>query len=142
MSLKTQKANMSRLGHLLLQRVSRSYEAKSEFMRKAAAFCRGLAKDLGFCNFKIVINKGGNAISGEVSIYGVWQEGNGLFIEVSQMSIKDAGIMYRAISDINGAKCRKTHFISTAILLGADYGALLKTFLVYREWWEKQKYIA
>jgi hypothetical protein len=133
---------MTQLGHLLLRRVSRNHESKNEFLNKATAFCRSLAKDLGFSDFRIAVNKGGNSVSGEIAIYGVWHKGNGLYIEVSQMSIKDAGIMYRAISDINGTKCRQNHYIGTAALLGADYAALLKPLLLYREWWDKQEYIA
>lgn len=54
-------------------------------------------------------------------------------VEASQMSIKDACMMYRTISDLGGKKCGCNQFLFKSALLGGDYGALLRTFLAYRK---------
>ena len=139
MSIKTQKANMKTLGKLLSQDLSYIYGeresgpngAKQEFLRKGKAFMRALAKDLGFTEYDVRVNKAGIATSGEVKLYGMWGEDNGLFIELSQMNIRDACIMYRTISDISGGKCGNNQFLPIATLLIGDYESLRNTFLSY-----------
>jgi hypothetical protein len=141
MSVKTQKAHMKALGNLLLRdlgyifgdRESGPNGAKKEFLHKGGIFMRALAKDLGFTDYNVCVNKGGIAVSGEVYLYGMWGEGNGLFIELSQMSIKDACMMYRTIEDIDGKKNGRNQFLKIGVLLGCNYEALLRTFLAHRQ---------
>jgi len=141
MSIKTQKANMKTLGKLLSQdlgyifgeRESGPNGAKKEFLRKGAVFFRTLAKDLGFSEYDVRVSKAGIAVSGEVKLYGMWGANNGLFIELSQMNIRDACIMYRTISDISGEKCGGNQFMPVTTLLIGDYESLLDTFLSYRK---------
>ena len=141
MSIKTQKAHMKSLSNLLLQDLGYIFGerelgpngAKKDFMRKGALFMRALAKDLGFAECNVRVNKAGIAVSGEVYLHGMWGEGNGLFIELSQMRIKDACILYRTISDIDGNKSGCNQFLSVAVLSGCDYESLLNTFLAYRK---------
>ncbi len=141
MSVKTQSTNMRRLYELLSQdlgyifgeREAGPNGAKKEFLNKGAAFIRALAKDLGFTDYRVNVNKAGIAVSGEVYLYGMWSEGNGIFIELSQMSIKDACIMYRTICDIRGSKCGRNQFLFTSELAGGNYKALLDTFRALRK---------
>ena len=99
---------------------------------EGAVFFRALAKDLGFTESNVSVNKAGIAVSGEVCLYGMWGEGNGLFIELSQMNIKGACIMYRTISDIGGKKCGNNQFLPITTLMIGDYKSLLRAFLAYR----------
>ena len=141
MSVKTQTSHMKTLGKLLLQDLGYIYGdresgpngAKKEFLRKGGIFMRALAKDLGFTEFVVRTNKGGIAVSGEVYLRGMWGDGNGLFIELSQMRIVDACFMYRTINDIEGKKSGMNQFLSVPVLLGGNYESLLRTFRAYRK---------
>ncbi|MCL2393006.1 MAG: hypothetical protein FWC66_10460, partial [Oscillospiraceae bacterium] len=121
------------LSYIFGDRESGPNGAKSQFLRKGAVFFRALAKDLGFSESNVRVNKAGIAVSGEVYLHGMWGERNGLFIELSQMNIQDAGIMYRTISDLCGKKCGDNHFLTISTLLIGDYQSLLQTFLAYRK---------
>jgi hypothetical protein len=141
MSVKTQKAHMKTLGNMLLrdlgyifgERESGPNGAKKEFLHKGEIFMRALAKDLGFTESIVRVNKSGIACSGEIYLYGMWGEGNGLFVELSQMRIVDACIMYRTIEDIDGKKNGRNQFLRIGVLLGCDYESLLRTFLAHRQ---------
>ena len=141
MSFKTQTAHMKRLGNLLSQDLSYIYGeresgpngAKKDFLHKGAVFFRALAKDLGFTQSKVYSEKAGIACSGEIYLYGIWGEGNGLFIELSQMHIKDYCVMYRTVTAIKGGKHGNNQFISKSVLQKGDYASLLYTFLSYRK---------
>ena len=131
---------MKVLGQLLSQDLSYIFGdreagpngAKKEFLRKGAVFFRALAKDLGFTESNVHVNKAGIAVSGEVCLHGMWGENSGLFIELSQMNIKNVCIMYRTIGDIGGKKCGQNRFLFIAALHIGDYQSLLRTFSVYR----------
>ena len=150
MSIKTQEATMKQLGALLSKELSVVFGdrnpgldgAKQVFLRKGASFLRGLAKNLGFTESCVSVNTGGIAVSGSVYLRGMWGEGNGLYIEISQMSIMDACVMYRTISDIEGKKNGANQFLNVATLLGGNYNALLQTFRAYRNPREKRKQAA
>ena len=141
MSIKTQTAHMKRLGELLSQDLSYIHGerekgpngAKKEFLHKGAVFLRALAKDLALAESDVQTNHMGIACSGEVSLYGMWGEGNGIFIEMSQMHIKDYCIIYCTIGDMQGEKCGSNQFLSCSVLLKTDYALLLNTFLPYRK---------
>lgn len=141
MSIKTQEATMKQLGALLSKELSVVFGdrnpgldvAKQVFLRKGASFLRGLAKSLGFTESCVSVNTGGIAVSGAVYLRGMWGEGNGLYIEISQMSIVDACVMYRTISDIEGKKNGANQFLNVATLLGGNYNALLQTFRAFRQ---------
>lgn len=141
MSAKTQVKNMKQLGNLLSQDLSYNYGeresgpngGKKDFLHKGAVFFRALAKDLGFAESKVTVNKAGIACSGEVYLYGIWGEGNGLFIELSQMHLKDYCVMYRTVTAIKGGKHGNNQFISKSVLLKGDYSILIYTFLSYRK---------
>lgn len=141
MSFKTQVANMKQLGGLLSQDLSYIYGeresgpngAKKDFLHKGAVFFRALAKDLGFTEIKVNTNKAGIACSGEIYLYGVWGEGNGLFIEMSQMHIRDYCIMYRTMSGMKDHRHGNNQFLSKSVLQKGDYAFLLYTFLTYRK---------
>jgi hypothetical protein len=141
---------MKDLGALLTQELSVTFSdqnlgpngAKQVFLRKGASFMRGLAKNLGFAESHVSVNTGGIAVSGAVYLRGMWGEGNGLYIEISQMSIADACVMYRTISDIEGKKNGGNQFLHVTTLLSGNYKTLLKTFRAYKRPCEKRKLAA
>ncbi len=92
MSVQSQKRNMKTIAGLLSQnlsyisgeRESGPNGAKKQFLNKSAAFLRALGKDLGFTEMKVRVNPGGIGVSGEAGLYGMWDEGGGLFFELTQ----------------------------------------------------------
>jgi hypothetical protein len=73
--------------------------AKKEFLTKSAAFLRALGKDLGFIDMNVSTNPSGIAVSGEVSLYGMWSEGNGLFFQINQpLSMQHGSFLFRHIT--------------------------------------------
>ncbi len=106
MSIQTQKKNMQtihrlvsrNLGYIYGENESGPNGAKKDFLTKSAAFLRALGKDLGFTEMKVTTNPGGIAVSGEVSLYGMWGEGNGLFLQLFQSVTQRKAFLYRRIA--------------------------------------------
>lgn len=111
MSIQSQEKNMQYLAKLLSQDLSYIYGeresgpngAKKEFLSKGRTFLRALAKDLGFQKSRVSSNTAGIACSGEVYLFGMWGDENGLFLTLEQMQGLDACILYRTITDINSS---------------------------------------
>jgi hypothetical protein len=91
-SIKTQRANMQTIHDLISKDLSYIYGeresgpngAKKQFHTKSAAFLRALGSDLGFNYFKVTNNHGGIAVSGEITLMGMWNEGNGLYLQLAE----------------------------------------------------------
>ncbi len=140
MSMKSQQANMKRLAELLSQDLGNIYGArecgpngaKAEFHSKGKAFLRAMAKDLGFSEFKVNSNPAGIAVSGEVSLYGMWSDGNGLMIQLSEGWNGQEVVLYRTIKhlkDYSGGHNRRMHCDHLATW---DYADLLSFFGNYK----------
>ena len=88
MSVKSQQVNMKTihslvsqdLGYIYGERESGPNGAKKVFHTKSAAFLRALGNDLGFKEFKVTNNYAGIAVSGEITLLGVWGDGTGLYL--------------------------------------------------------------
>ncbi len=112
MKLNAQEKKMSEIYNLLQQdlgyvfgdKESGPNGIKKDFLRKSAAFLRQLGKDLSFNQMNVSTGAGGIAVSGEVSLYGMWGEGNGLFFEITQSRMYSLGLLYREISHIRDYK--------------------------------------
>lgn len=133
MSIQSQEKNMQRLAELLGQDLSYIYGekesgpngAKREFLLKGRAFLRALAKDLGFRESNVSSNKAGIACSGEVYLYGMWGDENGLLVMLEQMTGVGACVLYRSIKDIKDrAPGGGNHFISLREFSTCGYEAL------------------
>jgi len=141
MSLKTQTANMKALAELLSQdlgyifgeRESGPNGAKCLFHSKARAFLTGLRKDLGMVGWNIRTNKAGIAVSGEVTLRGLWKLGNGLRVEISQDLMSNHVLHYGPINDINGHASGLAVYVSLDTLRQANYAQLILDLLAFKE---------
>lgn len=79
------------------QDLSYNSTGKVEFKRTSTATLRQVAKDLGLLSsFKVSFNPSGIAVSGDASLYGMWEEGKGICVTISQ-GFGGNRIMYRTI---------------------------------------------
>jgi len=108
MSIKSQQNNMHRLHELLSrdlsyiwgERESGPNGAKKTFLNVGKVFLRALAKDLGLRDAVVKSNAGGIGVSGECSLYGMWEE-NGAYICISQFAGGGENIiLYRSIRNL------------------------------------------
>ena len=110
MSIQSQKKNMKtihglvsqNLGYIFGERESGPNGAKKQFHTKSAAFLRALGRDLGFQDYKVTNNYGGIAVSGEITLMGMWSEGNGLYLQLSQREKPVASGRYVRFREICG----------------------------------------
>ncbi len=93
MSIQSQQDNMHRLcdllgrdlGYLHGEREGGPNGAKKTFLHVGRVFLRALAKDLGLRDAVVKSNAAGIAVSGECSLYGMWEEG-GIYICLGQFA--------------------------------------------------------
>ena len=141
MSLKTQTANMKALAELLSQdlgyifgeRESGPNGAKREFLTKGRAFLSALGRELGFAVQKVRTNKAGIAVSGEVTLRGLWEKGNGIRVELTQDLINDDVLFFGPITGLNDHTHGFTVRLSLDRLRQANYASLLLDLLVFKE---------
>lgn len=137
MSLQSQKKLMGEIAELLSVNLSYVFGdresgpngAKQQFLTKSAVFLRALGKDLGFTEMNVRTNKAGIACSGEVTLYGIWSDGNGLMFELTQSCCLPNELMYRRISHMKDYAGGRNKWINTRILWSRDYGQLCSTLL-------------
>jgi hypothetical protein len=132
-SIKSQQANMKTIYSLVskdLGRVCGEREGgpngdKKVFHTKSAAFLRALGNDLGFKDFKVTNNYGGIAVSGEITLMGMWGEGNGLYLQIPEPITQRREFLYRHIThmkDYSGSRNRRLPF---DIFANGEYEKLL-----------------
>ena len=70
----------------LLRTKEISYDefAKNEFRRNGKAALESLANELPFKEVKIHFNAGGIAVSGDLSLHGMFDDGRGIYLHISQ----------------------------------------------------------
>lgn len=131
-----QEKKMKRISELLymnLSYISGKREAgpngaKEEFLKISAAFLRQLGKDVGFTEMKINKNPAGIACSGEISIYGMWTKGNGVFFEISQNVCNGRRLLYREIESLNDYKGKANKWLPLDLFEKTDYDGLCGLF--------------
>jgi len=141
MSIKSQQSNMKRLSQLLSKslgyifgdRESGPNGAKAEFHAKGRAFLRALAKDLKLREYRAHSNYAGIAVSGEVYLYGMWSDGNGLMICLEQPTLGNQVIYYHSIVSMDDHRGGQNHFISLSALRSEDYHMLVNRLLRLRQ---------
>ena len=141
MSVKSQQANMKRLAFLLSKPLGYIYGKresgpngeKAEFHAKGRAFLRALAKDLELRDYRVHSNYAGIAVSGEVCLYGMWSDGNGLMLWLEQSSIGSEVAVYRSIKNMKDSTGGRNHFISLSALRSEDYHLLISRLLRLRQ---------
>ncbi|MDL2288140.1 hypothetical protein LJC32_02025 [Oscillospiraceae bacterium OttesenSCG-928-F05] len=125
---------MKRIGELLLtdlsyiwgERESGPNGAKKEFLDKSAVFLRALAKDMCFAHSKVAKNSAGIAVSGEVSLYGYWSEGNGLYFELSEPVFGNR-LLYRTVD--TQKRHGSNQWLPIGTFIDGEYQELLDTLL-------------
>jgi hypothetical protein len=141
MSIKSQQANMkiihilvSRdLGYIHGKRESGPNGAKKQFLTKSAAFLRALGNDLGFSEAKVMTNPGGIAVSGDITLMGLWSDGNGLYFQISQPFVQPPSFMYRHIAHMKDYRGGPNQWLSCSMFEDADYERLINTLSSLKE---------
>jgi hypothetical protein len=151
MSLKSQKANMEAiysligidLGYIFGCRESGPNGVKKEFLTKASAFLRALGKDMSLTEMKVSTNPSGIACSGDASLYGMWNDGNGLYFKIEQpLSGQSGCFLFRNIRHMKDHSGGPNRWLPCYIFGTADYQRLIETLLELRELDEVNKHAA
>ena len=141
MSIQSQKKNMKNihglvsqnLGYIYGDRESGPNGAKRQFHTKSAAFLRALAMDLGLNPFKVTNNHAGIAVSGEITLMGMWAEGNGLYLQIAQSVTNRQEFLFRHISHMKDYAGSPNQWLSYDLFADGDYEKLLDTLLALRK---------
>ena len=141
MSMQSQKKNMKtihglvsqNLGYIFGERESGPNGAKKQFHTKSAAFLRALGKDLGFRECKVMNNYGGIAVSGEVTLMGMWREGNGLYLQLSQSAMGWQSFLYRQISHMKDYTGGRNRWLPADMFISGKYAELVDILLALRK---------
>lgn len=141
MSVQSQEKNMKHIYSLVSQNLGYIYGdlengpngAKKQFHTKAAAFLRALGRDLRFQRFKVTNNYGGIAVSGEITLIGMWEEGNGLYLQISQPAAGRQEFLYRHISHMKDYTGGRNQWVSLSIFADGKYAELSGVLLALRK---------
>ena len=141
MSVQSQKKNMKTihrlisrdLGYIYGEREGGPNGEKKDFHTKSAAFLRALAKDLGFRESKVMNNYGGIAVSGEITLMGMWGENNGLYLQISQPVMCWQSFLYRSISHMKDYTGGENRWLPVSLFAGGKYEDLLDMLLALRK---------
>lgn len=135
MSVKSQQQNMKiiyslvsqDLGYIYGERESGPNRAKKEFHTKSASFLRALGNDLGFKEFKVMNNHGGIAVSGEITLMGMWSEENGLYLQIFQVIGCRQDFLYRTITHMKDYHGGRNQWLPCDLFKIGDYDELVST---------------
>ena len=136
MSVKTQKANMKSIHNLISQdlgyihgpKESGPNGEKADFHRKSKAFLRALGNDLGFKEFKVTNNHGGIAVSGEITLMGMWDDDNGLYFQIDQ-PMPFNSFLYRSISHMKDYRGGYNQWLDCNLFKAQNYNEVLEMLL-------------
>lgn len=141
MSVKSQQENMKSihrliskdLGYILGERESGPNGEKKQFHTKSTAFLRTLGKDLCFNEFKVTNNYGGIAVSGEITLMGIWNDGNGLYFQLNQPLQPFNAFLYRSIKSMRDFSGGRNQWLDCSLFMNGDYETLINTLSALRE---------
>ena len=141
MSMQSQKKNMKtihglvsqNLGYIFGERESGPNGAKKQFHTKTASFLRTFGRDLGFQECKVTNNYGGIAVSGEITLMGMWREGNGLYLQLSQSAMGWQSFLYRQISHMKDYTGGRNQWLPTELFASEKYAELMDILLALRK---------
>ena len=133
MSIKSQQANMKTihslvsrdLGYIYGERESGPNGAKKTFHTKSKAFLRTLGNDLGLMEFKVTNNYGGIAVSGEITLMGLWVDGNGVYVQLFQSVTNRQDFLYRHITHMKDYSGSVNQWLPFEIFKAGDYEKVL-----------------
>ncbi len=141
MSRQSQIKNMKKLGELLSSDLGYIFGekecgpngAKKQFHSTGRAFLWALGNDLGFTEQKVKSNHAGIAVSGEVTLMGMWSRSNGLYVRLEQDLMGKFCILYRSIAHMKDYSGGRNNYIYLSEMRIGDYDALLSQFLSLKE---------
>ena len=149
MSIQSQKKNMQAIYDLVSQNLGYIYGereggpngAKKQFHTESAAFLRVLGKDLGFKEFNVTNNHGGIAVSGEITLMGMWSEGNGLYLQIFKPVTQWKKFMYRSISHMKDYIGGTNQRLPCWLFEDGDYEGLVNILSSRREITEAVRHV-
>ena len=109
-----------------------TYGAKRIFLRKSAAFLRALGKDLGFIDMKVTTNPAGIAVSGDVTLMGLWSEGNGLYFQINEPLRPFNSFLYRSIKHMKDYTGGSNQWLPCAMFEIGAYESVVMTLSMLR----------
>jgi len=129
MSVKSQQQNMKTIHGLVSQNLSYIHGeresgpngAKKIFHSKSKAFLRALGNDLGFKEYKVTSNPGGIAVGGEITLIGMWGDGNGLYLQIFQPTTNRREFFYRHISHMKDYSGGINQWLPYSLFADGDY---------------------
>ena len=141
MSIQSQKKNMKtiydlasqNLGYIYGERETGPNGAKRQFHTKSAAFLRALGRDLGLNPFKVTNNHAGIAVSGEITLMGMWGYDNGLYLQIAQSVTNRQAFLFRHITYMKDYTGGPNQWLSYDLFANSEYGKLLDTLLTLRK---------
>jgi hypothetical protein len=150
MSIKSQQANMKiihslvsqDLGYIYGERENGPSGAKKQFLTKAAAFLRALGNDLGLNEFRVTTNPGGIAVSGDVTLIGMWCGGNGLYFQLSQPLQPFNSFLYRTVRHMKDYSGGNNRWLPDSLFGLGNYERLIGTLTELNEHMEVERLAA
>jgi len=136
MSVQSQEKNMRKLANLLSydlsciwgERESGPNGDKKVFLNTGKIFLRALAKDLGLEEYNVSANPGGIAVSGEITLIGMWGN-SGIYIQLEQSCYdRERVLLYRTIRHIKDYTGSYNRFLRRRDLETMSYSDLLWVF--------------
>jgi hypothetical protein len=140
MSVKSQQQNMKTIHSLVSGNLSYIHGereggpngAKKQFHTKSAAFLRALGNDLGLKEFKVTNNYGGIAVSGEITLMGMWGDGNGLYFQLFKSVTNRREFLYRHITRMKDYAGEVNQWVPCDLFATGDYEQLISALLKLR----------
>lgn len=141
MSIQSQQKNMQAIYSLVSQdldyifgeRESGPNGAKKRFHTKSAAFLRALGNDLGFREFTVRNNHGGIAVSGEITLMGMWGEGNGLYLQMYQSVTRRQDFLFRDIAHMKDYSGGANQWLPGSLFAAGEYERLMDILLLLQD---------
>jgi len=121
------------LGYIYGERESGPNGSKKVFHTKSKAFLRVLGNDLGFKEFKVTNNHGGITVSGEITLMGMWDDGNGLYFQINQPLQPFNGFLSRSIKHMKDYTGGYNQWLPCDLFVACDYEKLVETLLLLRD---------
>ena len=142
MSIQSQKANMKTIYNLVYQDLSYTFGekesgpngAKKQFHTKSAAFLRALGNDLGLKEFRVSKNYAGIAVSGEITLMGLWDDCIGVYFEISQSLTGRHDFLYRSITHMRDSTGGQNQWMDIGLFKKQDYEKAISLLMALRKY--------
>lgn len=121
------------LGYIHGEREGGPNGAKKQFHSTSKAFLRALGNDLGFTEFKVTNNHGGIAVSGEITLMGMWGEGNGLYLLIFQSMTGSQDFLFRSIENMKDYSGGRNQWLPCDLFAAGEYERLTNMLLKLRK---------